>query len=108
MQIGDMQTRQILWVARAEEALCLAADGRGSALPALAVLPESPTGAGRIGIIDRAIEFLIHAERPFCAIRLARAEGRPQMSLDGNNAGISSVRAFAREAFYRLRQGFRG
>jgi SAM-dependent methyltransferase len=108
MQIGDMQTRQILWVARAEEALCLAADGFASALPALRALPESPTGAGRGAIIDRAIEFFIHAERPFCAVRLARTEHRPQMSLDGNSAGTGPLRAFAREAFYRLRQGFRG
>lgn len=108
MQIGDMQTRQILWVARAEAALCLAADGFASALPALATLPESPTGAGRGAIIDRAIAFLIHAERPFCALRLARSEGRTQMSFDGNSVRGQPFRAFAREAFYRLRQGFRG
>lgn len=107
-QIGDMQTRQILWVARAEEALCLAAMGDGSALTSLAALPESPTGAGRGLIITRAREFFIHAERPFCAARLARREGQAQMSPDGNNAWMALARAFAREAFYRLRQGFRG
>lgn len=108
MQIGDMQTRQILWVARAEEALCLAADGHHAALPALAALPESPTGEGRRAIIKRAREFFIHAERPFCALRLARREERSQMSLDGNSSGTDVIRAFAREAFYRLRQGIRG
>lgn len=107
-QIGDMQTRQILWVAQAETALCLAANGIASALPALRDLPESPTGAGRGAIVDRAIQFFVHAERPFCAIRLARAERRPQVSLDGNSGGRSLLRALAREAFYRLRQGFRG
>lgn len=108
MQIGDMQTRQILWVARAEVALCLAADGSAAALPALRALPESPTGTGRGAIIDRAIAFFIHAERPFCAVRLARTERRPQMSLDGNSVRSGPLRAFAREAFYRLRQGIRG
>lgn len=108
MQISDMQTRQILWVAEAEQALCLAAGGSHAALRAIAHLPESPTGEGRDRIVDRACEFFIHAERPYCAARLARNEGSPQLSHMCNMAEVGLAQALAREVFYRLRQRFRG
>lgn len=108
MQISDMQTRQILWVAEAEQALCLAAGGHHATLGAIAALPESPTGAGRETIIARAHEFLIHAERPYCAIKLARSHRHSQISPDRNKQGTGMAQAVAREAYYRLRQRLRG
>ncbi|WP_459675463.1 class I SAM-dependent methyltransferase [Acidisoma sp. 7E03] len=108
MQISDMQTRQILWVAQAEQTLCLAAGGRHAALGAVAALAESPTGVGRADIVARACEFLIHAERPYCAARLARNEGASHVTASYNITQVGMVQAFAREGFYRLRQRLRG
>lgn len=108
MQINDMQTRQILWVARAEEVLCAAAAGQARTVGTLARLEESPTGAGRQAIAARAHDYLIHAERPFQAARLAKREDIGHL----HQAGAFSLRSFARaggrEIFYRMRQSLRG
>lgn len=108
VRINDMQTRQILWVAEAEAALCLAAGGSSATIGALARLGESPTGAGRQAIILRAHEYLIHAERPFLAEWLAKAEGTVHIPMTGPRSFRSLASVGAREVFYRMRQGLRG
>lgn len=107
-QICDMQTKQILWVAEAEVLLCHAAAGRTATIPALARLAESPTGAGRQTIVARALDYLIHAERPFLAARLAKAEGMAYIRKGAAPSLRTQARAGAREVFYRMRQGLRG
>lgn len=107
-QIGDMQTRQILWVAQAEVALCVAAQGKGSVLGMMTALAESPTGSGRDAVVRRGVEFLIHGERPHLAVRLARRESLPHMRNAGDTSTSALVRSFGREMFYRLRQKLRG
>lgn len=107
LHIGDMQTRQILWVARAEEVLSVAARGRRAVLGMMAKLPESPTGSGRADIAHRAIELLIHGERPYLATRLARNERVPHMRQNGDIFKPPLLRSFAREVFYRSRQRLR-
>ncbi|MCB8879149.1 class I SAM-dependent methyltransferase [Acidisoma cellulosilytica] len=108
LRIGDMQTRQILWVAQAEVVLCIAAQGRGAVLTMIGRLPESPTGAGRDAIVRRAVEFLIHGERPNLATRLARQESLPHMRQTGDISTSALAKSFAREMFYRARQKLRG
>jgi 2-polyprenyl-3-methyl-5-hydroxy-6-metoxy-1,4-benzoquinol methylase len=108
LQIGDMQTRQILWVAQAEVVLCVAAQGRGAVLAMMAELAESPTGTGRDAIVRRAVEFLIHGERPFLATRLARQESLPHMRTAGDTRISRLLASFPRETFYRSRQKLRG
>jgi 2-polyprenyl-3-methyl-5-hydroxy-6-metoxy-1,4-benzoquinol methylase len=107
-QIGDMQTRQILWVAAAEAVLSVAAQGHGAVLAMMAKLAESPTGTGRTAIARRAVEILIHGERPYLAARLARQESLPHMRQDGDTSLSALTRSFARETFYRSRQRLRG
>ncbi|MCB8873859.1 class I SAM-dependent methyltransferase [Acidisoma silvae] len=108
LQIGDMQTRQILWVAQAEVALCVAAQGRRAVLPMMAKLAESPTGSGREAIVRRSIELLIHGEKPYLATKLARQESLPHMRVTGDTLVTALLRSFLRELFYRSRQALRG
>ena len=107
LNLGDMQTRQILWVAHAEELLCLAAKSDGR-LPWLIMgLPQSPTGAGRSDIVSRAVEILINGERPFIAARLARAGGLAHMRKPGDLSAMAQLNAFLHEMAYRIRLRFR-
>jgi SAM-dependent methyltransferase len=106
-QIGDMQTRQILWVAAAEEVLCAAAQGRANIISMMAHLQESPTGVGRSGILARAIEILLHGEHPYIAVRLARAERLPHMRGPGDISSVAMIKAFARECAYTVRRRLR-
>ncbi len=94
LQIGDMQTRQILWVAEAEVVLCMASKGRRAVLEMMTRLPESPTGGGRTDIAHRAADILVHAERPYLAARLARAEGVPYISAMGDRSRVVYDTAF--------------
>jgi SAM-dependent methyltransferase len=103
-QIGDMQTRQILWVAAAEIVLCVAAQGLAAVIQRAAELPESPTGTGRSAIIRRAIEILLHGEHPYRAIRLAHAEQLPHKRAPGDSSMWAMITAFARESAYSLRR----
>ena len=105
--IGDMQTRQILWVAAAEEVLCVAARGHASVVPMAAALDESPTGAGRADIIGRAVEILLHGEHPYRAARLARAEALPHMRTPGDIATTAMVKSYMRQSAYRVRRWLR-
>jgi SAM-dependent methyltransferase len=105
--IGDMQTRQILWVAAAEEVLCVAAQGKAEIVPMAGALEESPTGAGRADIIGRAVEILLHGEHPYRAARLARAEALPHMRTPGDIATMAMVTAFMRESAYGVRRWLR-
>jgi SAM-dependent methyltransferase len=107
LNLGDMQTRQILWVAHAEELLCLAAACDASTVAMMGRLPQSPTGAGRSEIVGRAIEILIHGEHPFTAARLARAEGVASMRRPGDLSAMSMINAFLREWAYRARRRLR-
>ena len=107
LNLGDMQTRQILWVARAEELLCLAAKGDPTTVPLLAGLQQSPTGDGRSSIISRAVEILIHGEHPFIAARLARAEGLASMRVPGDLSAMAMLNAFFRERAYGVRRRLR-
>jgi SAM-dependent methyltransferase len=107
LNLGDMQTRQILWVAHAEELLCLAAEGDANAVPMIGRLQQSPTGAGRSDIVSRAVEILIHGEHPFIAARLARAEGLAHMRVSGDLSAMAMLNAFLREWTYRVRQRLR-
>jgi SAM-dependent methyltransferase len=105
--LGDMQTRQILWVANAEELLCLAAEGDATTVVMIGRLPQSPTGAGRSEIVGRAVEILIHGEHPFMAARLARAEGLACMRRPGDLSAMAMLNAFLREQAYRIRRRLR-
>ena len=105
--IGDMQTRQILWVAAAEDVLCAAAAGHASVLPMITDLSESPTGSGRADIIDRAVDLLLHGEHPFRAARLARAAHLSHMRRPGDISLIAMIEAFAREHAYTARRHLR-
>ena len=105
--LGDMQTRQILWVANAEELLCLAAEGDATTVVMIGRLQQSPTGAGRSEIVSRAVEILIHGEHPFIAARLARAEGLAWMRQPGDLSAMAMVNAFLRERAYRIRRWLR-
>jgi SAM-dependent methyltransferase len=105
--LGDMQTRQILWVASAEHLLCIAAEGRTAIIQNAASLPESPTGQGRAEIIGRSVEILLHGEHPFIAGRLARGEGLTQMRRPGDSSSLGMIKAFARERAYSLRRRLR-
>ena len=107
LNLGDMQTRQILWVANAEELLCLAAEGDVRTISMIGRLPQSPTGAGRADIVSRAVEILIHGEHPLIAARLAQAEGLPCMRRPGDLSTIAVAKAFLYERAYRLRRGLR-
>jgi SAM-dependent methyltransferase len=107
LNLGDMQTRQILWVAHAEELLCLAAEGDGRTISMIGLMPQSPTGAGRSDIISRAVEILIHGEHPFIAARLARAEGLAAMRRPGDLSALSMTNALLREWAYRVRRRLR-
>ena len=107
MNLGDMQTRQILWVAYAENLLCTAANGAVRTVSMIERLPQSPTGFGRSDIVSRAVEILIHAEHPFIAARLARAEGLSQMRTPGDLSVKAMMNAFLRECVYRLRRRLR-
>ena len=107
MNLGDMQTRQILWVAHAEELLCSAANGAARTVSMIERLPQSPTGSGRSDIVSRAVEILIHAEHPFIAARLARAEGLARMRTPGDLSVRAMMNAFLRECLYRLRRRLR-
>jgi hypothetical protein len=105
--IGDMQTRQILWVAAAEEVLCVGAQGHATVIPMATALEESPTGAGRSEIIGRTVEILLHGEHPYRAARLARAEALPHMRTAGDIATMAMVKAFLRESAYGARRWLR-
>jgi hypothetical protein len=107
LNLGDMQTRQILWVAHAEELLCLAAAGDARTIKMTGQLPQSPTGAGRSDIVSRAVEILIHGEHPFIAARLARAEGRVSMRRAGDLSAMARLNAFLREWAYGVRRRLR-
>jgi SAM-dependent methyltransferase len=107
LRIGDMQTRQIFWVAQAEMVLCVASQGRRTVLELMTKLPESPTGAGRADIARRAAEMLIHGERPFLAARLAHTELLPHMRENGEEYTSSVLKSFGREIYYRARQRLR-
>lgn len=102
--IGDMQTRQILWVAGAEEVLCAAAEGNATVVGMMATLQESPTGAGRKDIARRAIEFLLHGECPYLAVRIARRLRLPHMRVAGDSSWMAMMKAFPREQAYRMRR----
>jgi len=104
LNLGDMQTRQILWVADAEELLCLAAEGDARTLAMIGRLQQSPTGAGRSEIVSRAVEILIHGEHPFMAARLARAEGLASMRTPRDLSPMAMLNAFLRECAYSLRR----
>lgn len=108
LQIGDMQTRQILWVAQAEVVLCVTAQGKRAVVTMMRKLAESPTGTGREAIVRRAVDILIHGERPHLAVRLARQELLPHMRNSGDTSLPALLQSFAREMFYRLRQMKRG
>jgi SAM-dependent methyltransferase len=105
--IGDMQTRQILWVAAAEECLSEAAAGDGRVIQRMAGLGEAPTGHGRADILRRAVEILLHGERPYLAGRLARAEHLPQMRQVDDISSLAMIKAFARERAYSVRRWLR-
>jgi SAM-dependent methyltransferase len=105
--LGDMQTRQILWVAHAEELLCLAAAGDARTVSMFGLMPQSPTGAGRADIISRAVEILIHGEHPFIAALLARAEGLASMRRPGDLSAMSRLNAILREWAYGVRRRLR-
>ena len=107
LNLGDMQTRQILWVARAEELLCLAAAGDATTVAMIGGLQQSPTGAGRSSIVSRAVEILIHGEHPFLAARLARAEGLASMRVPGDLSAMAMLNAFLRERAYGVRRRLR-
>jgi hypothetical protein len=107
LNLGDMQTRQILWVAHAEELLCLAAAGDARTVSMFGLMPQSPTGAGRADIISRAVEILIHGEHPFIAARLARAEGLASMRRPGDLSAMSRLNAILREWAYGVRRRLR-
>jgi hypothetical protein len=107
LNLGDMQTRQILWVAHAEELLCLAADGDARTIAMIGRLQQSPTGAGRSDIVNRAVELLIHGERPAVAARLARAERLAFMRTPGDLSTMAVLNAFSREWAYRVRRRLR-
>jgi SAM-dependent methyltransferase len=104
LNLGDMQTRQILWVAHAEELLCLATKGDARTITMIGRLEQSPTGAGRSDIVSRAVEILIHGEHPFIAARLARAEGLASMRKPGDLSAMAMLNAFLREWAYRARR----
>jgi 2-polyprenyl-3-methyl-5-hydroxy-6-metoxy-1,4-benzoquinol methylase len=106
--IGDMQSRQILWVADAEELLCLAAAGNATVPWMIGRLQQSPTGAGREDVVRRAIEILIHGEKPFLAAWLARAEGCAHMRRPGDLSAMAVLKSFFYECGYRLRRRVRG
>ena len=107
LNLGDMQTRQILWVADAETVLCAAARGDASIVTMMAGLNESPTGQGRADICARAVEILLHGERPHLAARLAQAERFPHMRAPGDLSAMALIKSFARERAYRIRQRIR-
>lgn len=104
LQIGDMQTRQILWVAQAEVVLCVATQGKRAVVTMMRKLAESPTGSGRDAIVRRAVDILIHGERPYLAARVARRELLPHMNQRGDTSLPAVMQSFAREIFYRIRQ----
>jgi SAM-dependent methyltransferase len=103
-QIGDIHIRQLLWVAEAEGALCEAAGGRIATIRALARLPESPAGAGREAIIERAVDYLIHGARPFIAAFIGRREGLRCLRRAGDLALIEMARSLVREGRNRMRK----
>jgi SAM-dependent methyltransferase len=105
--IGDMQTRQILWVAHAEELLCTAAKGDGRLVSMIGRLQQSPTGAGRQDIVRRAIDILTHGEYPFIAARVARAEGLECVRRAGDLSGMAMLNTFLRECAYKARRCIR-
>ena len=107
LNLGDMQTRQILWVANAEELLCAAARRDANIVSMMAQLNESPTGQGRTDICGRAVEILLHGERPYLAARLAKAERFAQMRVPGDLSSMAMIKSFARERAYRIRQRIR-
>jgi SAM-dependent methyltransferase len=107
LNLGDMQTRQILWVANAEELLCKAAAGDARTPLMIGRLQQSPTGAGRSDIVSRAVEILIHGEHPFTAAWLARTEGLASMRRPGDLSVPAILKAFFREAAYRVRRRLR-
>jgi SAM-dependent methyltransferase len=102
--IGDMQTHQVLWVAVAEGVLCHAAGGHVAAIRALAGLPESPTGIGRRAIVDRALAYLVHKERPFLASVIERREGVRALRGAGTPSRIGMSRALVREGRIRMHE----
>lgn len=102
--IGDLQTHQVLWVAAAEGALCHAADGDVVTIRALAGLPESPTGSGRQAIVDRALAYLVHKERPFLARVIERREGVRASRGAGPLSDGRMSRALVRECRIRMRE----
>ncbi len=105
--IGDMQSRQILWVADAEELLCLASAGNASVPLMIGRLQQSPTGAGREDIVRRVVEILIHGENPFLAAWVARADGFAHMRMPGDLSTMAVLKSFYHECGYRLRRRFR-
>jgi len=107
LNLGDMQTRQILWVAHAEELLCRAAAGDERTVAMIRDLPQSPMGAGRSAIVSRAVEILIHGEHPFIAARLGRAEGLASMRQPGDLSAMALLNACLREWAYRIRRRLR-
>ena len=107
LNLGDMQTRQILWVADAEELLCLAASGDARTPSMIGRLPQSPTGAGRSEIVSRAVEILIHGEHPFIAAQLAQAEGLASMRVPGDLSAPAMLKALLRERAYGVRRRLR-
>jgi SAM-dependent methyltransferase len=107
LNLGDMQTRQILWVTHAEELLCLAAAGDARTPSMIGRLQQSPMGVGRSDIVGRAVEILIHGEYPFIATRLARAEGLACMRRPGDLSAVSRLNAVVRESAYGVRRRLR-
>jgi SAM-dependent methyltransferase len=107
LNLGDMQTRQILWVANAEELLCLAARGDARTVSMIGRFQQSPTGAGRSDIVLRAVEILIHGEHPFIAARLARAERLACMRRPDDLSAMAMLNVFLREWAYRVRRHLR-
>jgi SAM-dependent methyltransferase len=105
--IGDMQSRQILWVGDAEELLCLATAGGATVPRMIGRLQQSPTGAGREDFVRRAVEILIHGEKPFLAAWLARAEGFAHMRMPDDLSTMAVLKSFFYECAYRLRQRVR-